>query len=117
VPSPPDTPLSDEHSDRTLLEVLADLEAEGFTHDVRVTEDGELCCRDCGHCVPAEQMELLTLRRVEGASDPGDEAAVLGLRCGGCGELGVAIVRYGPEAGPGDVIVLQHVDDRRQGHR
>jgi hypothetical protein len=102
-------------TDRTLIEVLDDLREEGFTQDVQVTEDGRLCCRKCGHCVAAEDMELLTLRRVEGASDPGDEAAVLGLRCGGCGELGVAIVRYGPEAGPGDVIVLQHVNDRRRG--
>jgi hypothetical protein len=102
-------------TDRTLIEVLADLREEGFTEDVQVTEDGQLCCRKCGHCVAAEDMDLLTLRRVEGASDPGDEAAVLGLRCGGCGELGVAIVRYGPEAGPGDVIVLQHVNDRRRG--
>jgi hypothetical protein len=115
VPSAPETPEPFVPSDRTLLEVLDDLKAEGFTHDVRVTEEGELCCRECGYCVPAEDMELLTLRRVEGASDPGDEAAVLGLRCGRCGELGVAIVRYGPEAGPGDVIVLQHVDDRRRG--
>jgi hypothetical protein len=107
--------MAGESSGQTLIDVLADLREEGFTHDVRVTEDGQLCCRDCGHCVAAEDMELLTLRRVEGASDPGDEAAVLGLRCGGCGELGVAIVRYGPEAGPGDVIVLQHVDDRRRG--
>jgi len=79
VPSAPDAPEPFVPSDRTLLEVLDDLKAEGFTHDVRVTEDGELCCRECGYCVPAEDMELLTLRRVEGASDPGDEAAVLGL--------------------------------------
>lgn len=101
--------------DRTLVEVLADLRAEGFTQDVRVNDDGTLCCRSCGHCVAAEDVELLTLRRIEGASDPGDEAAVLGVRCGGCGDLGVAIVRYGPEAGPGDVIVLRHIDDRRPG--
>ena len=100
-------------SDRTLVEVLADLREEGFTVDVTVREDGQLCCRGCQHCVAPEDMELLALRRIEGASDPGDEAAVLGLRCAGCGDLGVAVVRYGPEAGPGDVAVLQAIADRR----
>lgn len=104
-------------SDRTLVEVLDGLRAEGFTGDVRVTDEGELCCRSCGHCVHPRDMQLLTLRRIEGASDPGDMAAVLGLQCPGCGAKGVAVVRYGPEAGPGDVVVLQHLDDhRRDGH-
>lgn len=100
-------------SDRTLTEVLANLRKEGFTADVIVREDGQLCCRGCEHCVAPEDMDLLAMRRIEGASDPGDEAAVLGLRCAGCGELGVAIVRYGPEAGPGDEAVLHAVVDRR----
>jgi hypothetical protein len=100
-------------ADRTLVELLADLRAEGFTQDVNVGDDGQLCCRACRHCVLPEEMDLLTLRRIEGASDPGDEAAVLGLRCAGCGQLAVAVVRYGPEAGPGDVAVLQAVADRR----
>ena len=95
------------------MEVLDDLRAEGFTVDVMVHDDGQLCCRGCDHCVAPEDMDLLTLRRIEGASDPSDEAAVLGLRCAGCGQLGVAVVRYGPEAGPGDVAVLQAVADRR----
>jgi hypothetical protein len=101
-------------SDRTLVEVLDALRAEGFTDEIDVTEDGQLCCRSCGHCVPAQDMHLLTLRRIEGASDPGDMAAVLGLQCPGCDTRGVAVVRYGPEAGPGDVIVLQHLDDHRR---
>jgi hypothetical protein len=97
----------------TLVEILAELRTLGFERDVQVTDAGELCCRECGHCVPAASMELLELRRLEGASDPADEAAVLGVRCGGCGALGVAIVRYGPEAGPGDEMVLRELADRR----
>ena len=93
--------------------MLAALAEEGFTEDVQVTEDGRLCCRRCGHCVAAEDMELLTLRRVEGASDPGDMAAVLGLQCPGCGLKGAAVVRFGPEAGPGDELVLRQIPDHR----
>ncbi len=99
----------------TLVGLLAELRADGFTEDVQVGDDGALTFGSCGHRVAAEDVELLELRRIEGSSDPGDEAAVLGLRCHSCGSLGVAIVRYGPEAGPGDVIVLQHIDDRRRG--
>jgi hypothetical protein len=99
--------------DRTLVEVLAGLAEEGFTGDVSVREDGHLCCRRCGHCVAPEDMQLRALRRVEGASDPGDMAAVLGLECPGCGTRGATVVRFGPEAGPGDEIVLRHVHDSR----
>ena len=113
MPDPQQPPVPGVPTDRTLVELLADLRAEGYERDVTVHEDGQLCCRGCDHCVAPEDMELLTLRRVEGASDPGDEAAVLGLRCAGCNELGVAVVRYGPEAGPGDVAVLRAVADRR----
>ena len=100
-------------TESTLTELLTELAEEGFTEDVLVRDDGYVCCRHCGHCVAAEDMQLRALRRVEGASDPADMAAVLGLECPECGTKGTAIVRYGPEAAAGDVIVLQHVDDRR----
>lgn len=97
----------------TLVEVLDELRRQGFTEDVQVTDEGQLCCRTCGHCVDADQVELLVLRRLEGASDPGDMAAVLGIRCGGCDRQGAAVVRYGPEAGPGDAHVLRNIEDHR----
>ena len=103
--------------ERTLLEVLAELAEEGFTEDVLVREDGHLCCRGCGHCVAPEDMQLKAMRRIEGASDPSDMAAVLGLECPGCGTRGTAVVRYGPEVGPGDDLVLRHLDDRRADDR
>ena len=97
----------------TLVEVLDDLRSRGFVEDVQVDEEGHLCCRSCGCCVDPADVQLIELRRVEGASDPGDMAAVLGVECPGCGKRGAAVVRYGPEAGPGDAAVLQHLDDRR----
>ncbi len=100
-------------TDRTLTEVTNGLRADGFTEDVEVTEEGKLCCRTCGHCVAATEVDLLAWRRIEGASDPADMAAVLGIRCAGCDARGVAIVRYGPEAGPGDVVVLRGIEDHR----
>src|SRR3546814_13811784 len=40
-------------------------------------------------------------------------AAVLATTCPGCGVHGTAVVRYGPEAGPGDSAVLLAIEDHR----
>ncbi|MDP1819697.1 MAG: hypothetical protein Q8K58_07345 [Acidimicrobiales bacterium] len=96
------------------MEVLNDLRTLGFTEDVLVSDEGELCCRVCGHCTGAPEMDLMELRRLEGASDPADMAAVLGLRCAECGALGTAIVRFGPEGSEADDIVLAHLPDHRR---
>jgi hypothetical protein len=98
-------------SDNTsLVEVLAALQQEGYGGDVLVDDDGALCCRACGTCVPADHVVIDQLRRLEGASDPADMAAVLALRCEACSERGTAVVRYGPEAGPGDAALLLALD-------
>jgi len=110
-----DEPVPGVPTDTTLTEVVDDLRRLGFTNDVRVTPEGMLCCRVCEHCIAAQDMDLLELRRVEGTSDPGDMAAALGLRCVSCGALGTAIVRFGPEASREDAMVLEHVPDHRLG--
>src|SRR3546814_12343101 len=40
-------------------------------------------------------------------------AAVLATNCPGCGVHVTAVVRYGPEAGPGDSAVLLAIEDHR----
>ena len=92
--------------DVTIVEVLADFAQRGFTADFTVDDDGLLCCRVCGVCVSPAAADVRSLRRLEGASDPGDMAAVLAVRCVACGSQGTAVVRYGPEAGPGDATLL-----------
>lgn len=44
--------------------------------------------------------------RFEGPSDPGDEAIVLGVTCGGWGAKGVIVSAYGPDADPEEAAVL-----------
>jgi hypothetical protein len=103
-------------SDRTtLLEVLASYEAEGYTADFGVTEDGRIRCGVCHHEVEPEGLDLTSLRRLEGASDPDDMQAVLALACPDCGARGTAVVHYGPDAGPGETRVLLAVADERAG--
>jgi hypothetical protein len=103
-----------EAHDVTLTEVLAELTKAGYVADFFVDEDdGQVCCGSCRACQPPESLQLDGLRRIEGASDPADMAAVLALTCPSCGTKGTAIVRFGPEASAGDAIVLQHLDDAR----
>lgn len=100
--------------DVTLVEILGELAQAGYTGDFMIDADGAVCCRVCGTCQPAADLELDGQRRVEGASDPGDMAVVLALRCGTCSQRGSAIVRFGPEASEGEAAVLQHLDDHEQ---
>jgi hypothetical protein len=102
--------------DVTLVEILGELAHAGYTGDFVVDADGAVCCRVCGTCQPAAELELDGQRRVEGASDPGDMAVVLALRCGTCNQRGSAIVRYGPEASEGDAALLRHLDQQVPQH-
>jgi hypothetical protein len=97
----------------TLVEVLDGLRQEGYTGTFVTGDDGDVLCRACGTRVPAEAVQLDGIRRVEGASDPGDMAAVLAIHCDSCGTKGSVVARYGPEAGPADAALLLAIDDHR----
>jgi hypothetical protein len=100
--------------DVTLVEVLRELGDAGYTTDFFVNEDdGGVCCGSCRTCQAAGQVRLDGLRRLEGASDPADMAAVLALECSSCGRKGTAVVRFGPEATAGEAILLRELDDVR----
>lgn len=97
----------------TILEALAWLKDEGYGGNLFVTEGAVVRCGSCRHDMPAGELDLQHLIRLEGASDPAEMAAVLGLTCRGCGTKGAAVVRYGPEASPDEAEVLRAVDDQR----
>lgn len=97
----------------TLLEALEAVRQLGFERDMFVTADGLVRCGTCHHDARPEELNLHRLVRLEGVSDPAEEACVLALECTGCGMRGSAIVRFGPEAGPADVAVLRAIEDHR----
>jgi hypothetical protein len=97
----------------TLLEAIGRLRDMGYGGDLFITEEGMVRCGSCHHDTAPEALDLRHLVRLEGASDPSDEAAVLALVCRECGAQGTAIVRYGPEASPQDAEVLRVVEDHR----
>jgi hypothetical protein len=109
----PTTPIPGVPVDRTLTAVLAALQADGYDGDMFVTAEGKIRCGTCRHDAEPTNIELHAIRRLEGASDPADEAAVLALVCRVCGARATAVVRYGPEAEPQDIAVLRAVEDLR----
>jgi hypothetical protein len=106
------TPAGVPSDNTTLLAVLKTFEHEGFTGDLMVTDDGEVRCAACRHEAPPGDFEVGPCRRMEGASDPDDMLAVLGLVCPGCGAQGTLITHYGPTASPAEATVLLAVEDR-----
>ena len=90
----------------TLTESIATLEADGFTGQMASRPDGAIQCLTCRQASPANDYTLGAMRRTEGASDPDDMLAIVGLTCPNCGTRGTAVLGYGPEADPEDAEVL-----------
>ncbi len=90
----------------SMVEILRDFQRDGFTADLFAEEGGVVRCGACDTVTPAGEIDVAQLRRLEGASDPADMAAVVAAPCPSCGSQGVLVVMYGPEAGPADSDVL-----------
>jgi len=97
----------------TLAEVLTEFEADGYSGTFEVEEDGAVRCLTCDRRSDPDALDLYAIRRLEGASDPADMAAVLATRCSQCGTRGVIVARYGPEASAGEARLLQASRDLR----
>jgi len=65
----------------------------------------------CGQDTPADELAVESFCRLEGASDPGDMAAVAAITCPHCDAKDVLVLRYGPEASPEDADVLLGLPD------
>jgi hypothetical protein len=90
----------------TLTEIISTLEAAGFTGQMAAREGGMIACLTCRQENPASDFKLGAMRRTEGASDPDDMLAVVGVSCPNCGAQGTAVLGYGPESDPDDAEVL-----------
>ena len=90
----------------TLTEIIATLEAAGFTGQMAARPGGMLQCLTCRQESGADEFTLGAMRRTEGASDPDDMLAVVGLTCPRCGTRGTAVLGYGPETDPDDAEVV-----------
>jgi hypothetical protein len=103
-----------EGADETILDVLGELESQGFAGQFMPSEGGQVECLTCHRLAPADETVFRHLRRLEGASDPSDMLAVVGLACPHCNARGTAVLGYGPEAAALDTEVLELLEDARR---
>ncbi len=84
-----------------------DLFAErGYRAGLHVNEDGGLQCLACRQTALPRHFAVHDLYRIEGASDPDDEAIVAAVQCPGCKALGAAVFAYGPHASAEEMLAL-----------
>jgi hypothetical protein len=93
----------------TLGEIMGTLDAAGFGAQMAARPGGMILCFTCRNESPAAEFDLQAQRRTEGASDPDDMLAIVGVVCPRCGTKGTAVLGYGPEADPDDSEVLVHL--------
>jgi hypothetical protein len=89
-------------------EAVALLERDGYGAQVMLLPDGRLRCAGCSDTHAADAVFVERVLRFEGASNPDDEAIVMGVRCPGCHQKGTLVSAYGPGADPelADALVL-----------
>lgn len=102
-----------EAGDSTLEEIVAQFEGVGHLGQMAARPGGRLICFTCRATSAAAEVELIAMRRMEGASDPDDMLAVAALVCPRCGTRATVVLGYGPEASEDDADVLVHLDGRQ----
>ena len=91
----------------TLADIVTAFEEAGYRGQLSVRPGGALECLTCHHVLPAATFGRPRLRRLEGASDPDDELAVLALVCPNCATRGTVVVN-------GRLVENQHVAAARR---
>jgi hypothetical protein len=90
----------------TVVEAIDALRAQGYSADFSVAPDGRLRCGSCGRIHAPSEAIVESVARIEGITDPGDEAAVFGLACLRCGARGLLVTAYGPTASSEEAAVM-----------
>lgn len=109
MPSTSDRPSS---YPGTVSSALTQLAAEGYTADFS-SRMNDLHCAACGEAHKPTGALVEKVYRFEGASDPDDQAIVLGLRCPACDVKGVLVSGYGPSTDPDEIALILSLMDAR----
>jgi hypothetical protein len=96
---------------RDLDTCLKELATLGFANTASVKPGARVACGCCDHTVPAREIEILAVRRLEGPTDPAEARIILGLQCKGCHHKSALALTYGPAASSEDADVLQNLDE------
>ena len=97
----------------TLTAVLEAYATAGFVGSFSVTDDSRLQCHECQEISPPSSVEMASMQRLEGASDPDDMSAVIAITCPECASRGTLILGFGPAAPAEDGDVFRDLQDRR----
>ena len=73
-----------EHSEPSIMEILAYYHQDGFTADAFATENGMILCGECSSVLSPDHVEVHSIRRLEGESDPSDSVGVIAMVCPVC---------------------------------
>ena len=95
----------------TVTEAVQLLRQEGYSGEIEIL-GGTVCCSSCATAHPFDRLVADHVYRFEGASDPGDEAIVIGVTCPACGAKGVLVSAYGPDADPEEMDGIRMVAER-----
>lgn len=106
--------MTDVPQESTVIDAIAALRAAGYIADFGVTADGRLRCGVCGATHAPSEAVVESVTRIEGISDPDDEAMVFGLACHHCGTRGVLVTAFGPSASSEEAAVVTALVDGRQ---
>jgi hypothetical protein len=97
----------------TLTEVIDGYVASGAEGHFTPMAGAMIECASCGSSLDAGRFPMLSLRRMEGASDPDDLLSVMMTRCPVCGTEGTLVLGYGPTATAEDQDIQMAITDRR----
>jgi hypothetical protein len=89
----------------TLTEMMNTLAEDGFVHQFFPIAGGAVECSRCSTQVDASQLEVVSTRRLEGASDPDDMMSLVAARCPNCHAPGTLLLGYGVNASVDDADV------------
>ncbi len=97
----------------SMLEVLRDYEAAGYAGQFSVVDDALVLCHTCRNRSEPGELAVVSMRRLEGASDPADMMILAVVTCPICATGGVLTLNYGPEASAEQAEVQAALNDRR----
>lgn len=99
-------------NDNTLMRsVLDEFATMGFDGDFAVQDGPTMLCRSCDATVSPDDLDVADIRRLEGASDPADMAAIVATTCPSCGTKGTLVATYGPMAEPAAAEFLSALEN------
>ena len=97
--------MGDPSDETTVTDAVVAFRALGYTGDAFAVAGG-VRCAVCGAVHDVGSLVVERVARVEGPTDPADEAIVLGLRCRACGAGVLLVAGYGAEASGEDQDVV-----------